>query len=283
MGYIMKSKILTYVILAVITAILTAGLANASPVPWDSEFYAIQQFGVTWDDDIYLIPRSDSNGSTATDQSSLPISSIAEAEFPDFCTPGNNCDQWAGGFSEITTSTMSVAAWTNNISPQVPLRSGARASAWSSFTGEFTATQPVFQLDYDFTWDMTVETYDPVSISYDEVFGWIVVKDLTDGNNILDTEFFFRDVVAFGTGGADSESGSLSDTFLVNIPVGHAIEVKYGIQQGAIDILGAGMASSEFDATFSTSVVPEPISSTLFIIGGTFLAGRRYLKKRKSS
>jgi hypothetical protein len=277
----MKSKILTYVILAVITAIFTVGHANAAPVTWDSEFYAIQQFGVTWDDDIYLIPRSDSNGASATDQSSLPISSTAEAEFPDFCTPGNNCDQWAGGFSEITTSTMSVAAWTNNISPQVPLQSGARASAWSSFTGEFTATQPVFQLDYDFTWDMTVETNDPLSISYDEVFSWIVVTDLTDGNNILDAEFFYRDVFAFGTGGADSESGSLSDTLLVNIPVGHAIEVKYGIQQGAIDILGAGTASSEFDANFSASVVPEPISSTLFIVGGTFLVGRRFIRRRK--
>ena len=83
----MKLKILPYVILAVITAIFIVGHANAAPVPWDSEFYAIQQFGVTWDDDIYLIPRSDSNGATATDQSSLPISSTAEAEFPDFFIP----------------------------------------------------------------------------------------------------------------------------------------------------------------------------------------------------
>jgi hypothetical protein len=32
----------------------------------------------------------------------------------------------------------------------------------------------------------------------------------------------------------------------------------------------------------NVSVVPEPISSILFVIGGALLGGRRYLKKRKS-
>lgn len=56
--------------------------------------------------------------------------------------------------------------------------------------------------------------------------------------------------------------------------LGNALSGNYPNTQGYVWPIRYG------DST-SIAVVPEPISSTLFIAGGAMLAGRRYLKKKK--
>lgn len=60
-----------------------------------------------------------------------------------------------------------------------------------------------------------------------------------------------------------------SATFSIQIPVGHNIEVNFGIHH----------YNTDGSLTYNVAVVPEPISSILFVTGGTLLAGRRLLKK----
>jgi len=66
--------------------------------------------------------------------------------------------------------------------------------------------------------------------------------------------------------------------YYISTPVGDRISVS--VDYGS----GERCCNGEFLSTraYSMSVVPEPISSLLFVTGGTLLACRRYWKKRKS-
>ncbi len=47
-------------------------------------------------------------------------------------------------------------------------------------------------------------------------------------------------------------------------------------------IYDPGIRDAEGSLTFNVAVVPEPISTTLFIVGGVLLGGRSYLRRKKS-
>jgi len=67
-----------------------------------------------------------------------------------------------------------------------------------------------------------------------------------------------------------------SDTLFIPIQIGDEISVSFTRDTGE-HIYHEG--SFDFTDTYSMSVVPEPISSTLFIVGGATLGFRRFRKK----
>ncbi|MEW6600242.1 MAG: hypothetical protein AB1499_04675 [Nitrospirota bacterium] len=72
-----------------------------------------------------------------------------------------------------------------------------------------------------------------------------------------------------------------TDNIEVYTPVGHNIQVKFKYSAGVSHGNDFSGSLSYNMMASSPPVAPEPISSILFIIGGTLLAGRRYLRRKK--
>jgi hypothetical protein len=119
--------------------------------------------------------------------------------------------------------------------------------AQAKFTGTFFANQQYFLF-----------TYDNEAYNYTYDYSWLKITDITTGSSLYDQQL----------------NGSSSDTVLINLTDQHEISVEFGIHNGYI---------GEQTLTYSTAVVPEPISSILFVTGGTLLAGQRYIKRRKKA
>ncbi|MBI4683616.1 MAG: hypothetical protein HY755_00265 [Nitrospirae bacterium] len=152
-------------------------------------------------------------------------------------------------FLQGTYSYDYAESWIHNENSFEVLSAGA-STASASFSGNYTAILPILQLDYIMT-----------DISGSLGFR---VDDITTGTSLFNTTF-----------------GSLSHTtdtgiVQVNTLIGHEISVST-----------SGRGSGSFNVYYSSStpvpVAPEPISSILFVTGGTLLAGRRYLRKKKKA
>ncbi len=109
-------------------------------------------------------------------------------------------------------------------------------------------------------------------MNYSEIAGWNSVASVYDGSNVS---------LYFNGGLVDSTpiTGSImqSDN---DLTLGSAGGAAY--YNGMIDevrIYNKALTASEIQ---QLSVVPEPVSTILFVAGGTLLVGRRYWKKRKT-
>lgn len=152
----------------------------------------------------------------------------------------------ASAASTVSTADMQVSTGANACCDLV-----GYSNAIASFVGSYTAATPYFQFTYSYTGNI------------DEAFdnAWFWVNDLTMGTNLY----------SLGLGAFSS------NTISVSTPLGHIIEVSYGQE---MDSTYGGRTNT---LSYSTAVVPEPISSILFVTGGTLFAGRRIKRRKKTS
>ena len=117
-----------------------------------------------------------------------------------------------------------------------------RCQTIASFTGNFIANDSLF------------------AFSYSGYMNNLMVENVTASTTLFD-QFYYE-----------------SDTLFIPIQIGDEISVSFTHDTGEYIYVEG---SFDFTNTYSMSVVPEPISSTLFIVGGATLGLRRFRRKFK--
>ena len=176
------------------------------------------------------------------DSASGPLSASA--------TVDSNCcaDGWEYGYSHANGSFLEVAASTQG--------TYAYSQAYAEFKGTYIASDTTYFYSYDLT-----RNYSGAVVGN---WGSILIQDKTASSTIY------------------SWSGMLSDSDAISIPtaVGNEIYVNLSIEATATSgSLGFPEVNSA-TLSYTTAIAPEPISSILFITGGTLLAVRRFIRKQ---
>jgi len=183
---------------------------------------------------------------TAGDFDSSSGASSVSALVDSYCCDGG----WEYGYSHANDLLLEVAASTQGVY--------AYSQAYAEFKGTYTASDSTFLYSYDLT-----RNYSGAVVGN---WGSILIQDKTASSTLY------------------SWSGLLSDSDEISIPttVGNEIYVNLSMEATATSgSLGFPEVNSA-TLSYTTAIAPEPISSILFITGGTLLAGRRLLKRGRS-
>jgi hypothetical protein len=137
----------------------------------------------------------------------------------------------------------------------------ADASGYTAFSGTYIANLPYFVFSYDYFINPEPESRKPFSFT-------IEVNDITTLTNLFS--------YTINEGEVSEESGA----YYIPTPVGDniSVEFKLTLGHGGSDTYGGRSSYVNYNMT---TVVPEPLSSILFITGGALLAGRLYIKRKK--
>ncbi|RJO61644.1 hypothetical protein C4544_02235 [candidate division WS5 bacterium] len=162
----------------------------------------------------------------------------------------SNCcsDGWEYGYGNANGSLLEVAASTQG--------AYAYSQAYAEFKGTYIASDPTILYSYDLT-----RNYSGAVVGN---WGSILIQDMTASSTLY------------------SWAGLLSDSDTITIPttVGNEIYVNLSIEATATSgSLGVPEVNSAA-LSYTTAIAPEPISSILFITGGTLLAGRRFIRRK---
>jgi len=132
----------------------------------------------------------------------------------------------------------------------------AYSQAYAEFTGTYFASDPTLLFSYDLT-----RTYKGAVVGN---WGTILIEDKSASSTLY------------------SWAGLLSDSDLISIPTTIGNEIYMSISMEASATSGSRGWEEVNSATlnYTTAVAPEPISSILFVTGGSLLAGRRLLRRK---
>lgn len=136
------------------------------------------------------------------------------------------------------------------------------ANALGEFAGTYTATAAYFLFSYSYDY------FNGTSPSTAGNRFWISVDDMTTSSNLYSKNVSFS-----------SSTSSGPQNIYLDTVFGNQISVNFGIE--AETIWGSGPDDwGGVSLSYNTAVVPEPISSILFVTGGSLLAGRRFIRRK---
>jgi len=199
---------------------------------------------VSWDTQQYTAYAS--NGSS--NQTSYGVPSLAHV--------GSKFSQpYREATAEITDTSMYAFAYL--------WAADGNVAARSDFSGTYTAQAdtPLFQFTYSLlfnNYNFTQHTYPSADNS-----AWLTVYDVTDNATLYSNNAL----------SLTSNPSVISVATMAN----HSISVNFGVES---DYYSEGSGGEALTLSYGTAVAPEPISSILFVTGGTFLAGRRLLRRK---
>ncbi len=201
---------------------------------------------VPWASEEYTA-RVGSLGGVKDTQSGLPLP-VSASYSTTFGSIPNTAD------STITSTYMDVDAFSWDSLP-------VWAEAVVSGTYIASAATPLFQ----FTYDGYYTSVNPDYALASEHYAWFTITDLSTSTVLYNNSSLTLD----------------NNTYTIEVPTiaGNEIGVEFGAKAHAYRVVYDQTESVMLN--YSTAVVPEPISSILFVVGGTLLAGRGVLRRAK--
>lgn len=248
------NKIIMYMLLVGI--LIFPSIAKAQAVNWSS---------ITYEAEVVL-------GSGINDvqiSSTAPVSASA-SELADFGTYFTG----ASGAAIVTDNSFDIYAFAGDRDEGIYPETSVAAGLWGVFN---SGNNSDFVIDYSYVYDIALLSTGLSGPANQSIYAdnagtlSIVVNDLTDSVQLSSISLL-----------TDGLSGA--DTLAISTASNHDIEVQI-VATSYIFAMHPGTAyrNSEADylVNYSVSVAPEPVSTTLFILGGVFLVGRGYMRKKQ--
>jgi probable HAF family extracellular repeat protein len=134
---------------------------------------------------------------------------------------------------------------------------------------------PWFQLNSAVIWDNTNGTRDIGSLGYK----WNYAEGINDSGTVVGSSYSIAQM-DFSAFIWDDQSGIRDLNNYLPVSSGWILKEAWDIDDSG-QIIGSGVINGQTRSFLMTpTVVPEPISSILFVTGGTLLAGRRFFRRK---